>query len=94
MAENDIKPDIKICDPACGVGKFLLEAVKPKLNQYYKVEKNKIKKNINIYGYDIGFDKEEQKTIILAKANMLIYFSDLVRDNNSITDKFSTVYQI
>ncbi len=25
MAESDIKPDITICDPACGVGKFLLE---------------------------------------------------------------------
>ncbi|MDR0303934.1 MAG: SAM-dependent methyltransferase, partial [Chitinispirillales bacterium] len=81
MAKDDIKEDVKICDPAGGVGKFLLEAIKPKLNQFYKVENNKLKSNIEIFGYDIGFDKDEQKTIILAKANMLIYFSELIKDN-------------
>jgi len=92
MAKDDIKTDSKICDPACGVGKFLLEAVQPKLNQYYSIEKNQIKNNIEIFGYDIGFDKDEQKTIILAKANMLIYFSELIRDNTAITTQFANLF--
>ncbi|MCL2313354.1 MAG: SAM-dependent methyltransferase, partial [Firmicutes bacterium] len=92
MAKDDIKTDYKICDPACGVGKFLLEAIQPKLNQYYKVEKNQIKSDIKIFGYDIGFDRDEQKTIILAKANMLIYFSELIRDNTTITKQFADLF--
>jgi len=92
MAKDEIKAGKKICDPACGVGKFLLEAVKPQLNQFYKVEANELKNNIEIFGYDIGFDKDEQKTIILAKANMLIYFSDLIRDNNTITGQFAELF--
>jgi type I restriction-modification system DNA methylase subunit len=92
MAKDDIKADYKICDPAGGVGKFLLEAIKPKLNDFYKIEKNKLKSNIKIFGYDIGFDKDEQKTIILAKANMLIYFSELIRDNKTITAQFANLF--
>ena len=92
MAKDEIKAGCKICDPASGVGKFLLEAVQPQLNQYYKVENNQLKSNIEIFGYDIGFDKDEQKTIILAKANMLIYFSELIRDNTTITKQFSDLF--
>ena len=32
MAKDEIKEGIKICDPACGVGKFLLEPLKTKLD--------------------------------------------------------------
>ncbi|MBK7104654.1 MAG: N-6 DNA methylase [Ignavibacteriae bacterium] len=92
MAEDFIKPNLIIGDPASGVGKFLLEAIKPKLNQFYKVEKNKLQNNIEIIGYDIGFDKDEQKTIILAKANMLIYFSELLKNNKGITKQFASLF--
>ena len=92
MAKDDIKIGYKICDPAGGVGKFLLEAVKPKINQFFKVEKNELKNDIKIFGYDIGFDKDEQKTIILAKANMLIYFSELIKDNKTITAQFADLF--
>ncbi len=73
MAQDDIKVGSSICDPACGVGKFLLEAIKNKLNYFYEISKNGINPKITIHGFDKGFDTEEQKTIILAKANMLIY---------------------
>ena len=43
-------------------------------------------------GYDKGFDHDEQKTIILAKANMLIYFSDLIKEHPTITEKFSELF--
>ena len=39
-----------------------------------------------------GFDKDEQKTIILAKANMLIYMSGLLREHPEMTDKFAKLF--
>lgn len=92
MAKDDIKEGSKICDPACGVGKFLLEPVITKLDQFYEIKKGKLVPKITIHGYDKGFDKDEQKTIILAKANMLIYFSDLIKDNPGITTEFSKLF--
>ena len=92
MAKDDIKAGCKICDPASGVGKFLLEAVKPQLNRFYKVKSNILTSDIEIFGYDIGFDKDEQKTIILAKANMMIYFSELIRDHKGITKHFAELF--
>lgn len=88
----DIRTDMKICDPACGVGKFLLEAVLPHLKDYYKVDKGELKSHITLRGFDKGFDKEEQRTIILAKANMLIYFSDLIKDHSELTQEFAKIF--
>jgi type I restriction-modification system DNA methylase subunit len=92
MAKDDITVGSKICDPACGVGKFLLEPIITKLDQFYEVKKGKLIPKITIHGFDKGFDKDEQKTIILAKANMLIYFSDLIKDNPNITQEFSNLF--
>jgi type I restriction-modification system DNA methylase subunit len=92
MAKDDITVGSKICDPACGVGKFLLEPIITKLDQFYEVKKGKLIPKITIHGFDKGFDKDEQKTIILAKANMLIYFSDLIKDNPNITQEFSDLF--
>ena len=92
MAKDDIKVGAKICDPACGVGKFLLEPVITKLDQFYEIKKGKLIPKITIHGYDKGFDKDEQKTIILAKANMLIYFSDIIKENPNITTEFAQLF--
>ena len=92
IAKDEIKEGAVICDPACGVGKFLLEPIKSRLEQFYKVEKDKVIPKITIRGFDKGFDKDEQKTIILAKANMLIYLSDLVKNNRSLTKEFARVF--
>jgi len=92
MAKDEIKEGIKICDPACGVGKFLLEPLKTKLDNFYEISKKGIKSKITIHGFDKGFDKDEQKTIILAKANMLIYFSDLIKENSGLTKDFSKLF--
>ena len=92
MAKDDIKVGAKICDPACGVGKFLLEPIKTKLDDFYIISNNKIKPKITIRGFDKGFDKDEQKTIILAKANMLIYFSDLIKEHPNLTKNFSELF--
>lgn len=88
----DIRPDMRICDPACGVGKFILDAVSRDLNKFYEVKDGKIIKHITIEGYDKGFTKESERTIILAKANMMIYFSDLIKENPTITKEFSKLF--
>lgn len=43
-------------------------------------------------GFDKGFDKDEQKTIILAKANMLIYMSEMIKEHSDITQKFAQLF--
>ncbi len=92
IAKDEIKVGSKICDPACGVGKFLLEPIAAKLDEFYEIKKGKLIPKITIQGYDKGFDKDEQKTIILAKANMLIYFSDIIKDNPNITNEFAQLF--
>ena len=92
MATDEIKEGMTICDPACGVGKFLLEPIKSKLNSFYEITKDDVIPKITVRGFDKGFDKDEQKTIILAKANMLIYFSELIKENSHLTKKFSNIF--
>ena len=88
----DIRPGMSICDPACGVGKFLLEPILHDISRYYKIEGDKIIPQIILSGFDKGFDKDEQKTIILAKANMLIYLSTLIRENSHMTIDFAKLF--
>lgn len=92
IAKDEIKEGAVICDPACGVGKFLLEPIKSKLSQFYKVEGSSVIPKITIRGFDKGFDKDEQKTIILAKANMLIYFSEIIKDYPNHTVEFGKIF--
>ena len=83
---SSLRTGARICDPFCGVGGFLLETIvenKNIWNQYHPVN-NVITPGIVIKGYDKGTDeKDDERTIILAKANMLIYFSDLLAQFNS-----------
>lgn len=104
MAEGELKDGGKICDPACGVGKFPLEFVKENLKNFYsvgefniekdgkKIKEKQVKSNVKIIGFDKGFDKDEQKTIILAKANMLIYFCELIKENPEYTKQFADLF--
>lgn len=92
IAKDEIKEGAVICDPACGVGKFLLEPIKSKLSQFYKIEGDKVIPKITIKGFDKGFDGDEQKTIILAKANMLIYFSEIIKDYPNHTVEFGKIF--
>jgi type I restriction-modification system DNA methylase subunit/restriction endonuclease S subunit len=92
MAKDEIKEGAVICDPACGVGKFLLEPIKTKLDLFFEIKKGSIIPKIALHGFDKGFDRDEQKTIILAKANMLIYFSDLIKENPGLTEQFAELF--
>jgi len=92
ITKDEIKEGAVICDPACGVGKFLLEPIKSRLERFYTVDGDEVTPKITIRGFDKGFDKDEQKTIILAKANMLIYFSEIIKENPSATKSFSKLF--
>lgn len=93
----DITAGMEICDPACGVGKFLLEPILHNLDKFYKVDVDEdgnetLVPQISLFGYDKGFDRDEQKTIILAKANMLIYMSGMIREHPDMTKKFAELF--
>lgn len=83
----DVFPGAVICDPASGVGKFLLEAAADS-NADYEIKRDingdpvELKKGITLVGYEKQMSGNDDITTILAKANMLIYFSRLFRENN------------
>ena len=82
----DIYEGMSICDPACGVGKFLLEAIEDKIPDFYEYKNKKLTRKIEIIGYDKMMSERDDLTIILAKANMLIYFSEFFQNNSSLGD--------
>ena len=93
----DITAGMEICDPACGVGKFLLEPILHNLDRLYRIGKDEngqdtLEPQVTLSGFDKGFDKDEQKTIILAKANMLIYMSGMIKEHSDITQKFAQLF--
>ncbi|WP_089725396.1 N-6 DNA methylase [Candidatus Thiosymbion oneisti] len=78
---SQLKKGSRVCDPFCGVGGFLLELISENKQIWREFEPvdGKVLPQITVIGYDKGSDeKEDERTIILAKANMLIYFSDLL----------------
>lgn len=88
-------PGASVCDPFCGVGGFLLETIlqNPGLMESYRPTNGCIKPKLSFVGYDRGTDeKEDERTIILAKANALIYFSDLLSyySTSSFAEEFAT----
>jgi type I restriction enzyme M protein len=79
----------RVCDPFCGVGGFVLEPLNlPERSNDFRPKNKKIKSPIDYKGYDKGFEKDEERTIILAKANMLIYLSELVAETK-LTREFA-----
>lgn len=76
-----LKAGDSLCDPFCGVGGFILEAIAENLNlqKEFEPKSGKVGPKIVFRGYDKGTDeKDDERTIILAKANMLVYLSDLL----------------
>lgn len=78
-----INSGMSICDPASGVGKFLLEAAS---NVPFEVKNGQLVSGVDLYGFEKQMSGKDDITTILAKANMLIYFSKLFKDNNNIDE--------
>lgn len=78
---SKLKAGDGLCDPFCGVGGFILEAIaeNPNLQKEFEPRNGQVNPAISFRGYDKGTDeKDDERTIILAKANMLVYLSDLL----------------
>jgi len=75
-------------DPACGVGGFILEPYLGKrTSDYYLDSSGKLTSKLKYVGYD-----RDPQTIILAKSNMLIHISQLLRENPNLTKEFATLF--
>jgi len=91
----------KICDPFCGVGGFLLEILNLNLaiKESFKPDAHGvIHPAVIIHGFDKGFERDDERTIILAKANMLIYLAELLFHNpgasRGFADAFNAVFHL
>lgn len=82
----------RICDPFCGVGGFPLEVLnlnESMRNTFTPDGSGKIKPDFILHGFDKGFERDDERTIILAKANMLIYLAELLFENPKCTKEFA-----
>ena len=77
--------DAVVGDPACGVGGFLLEPLLTKITNSFSVKAGKLASSVQFRGED-----RDPKVIIMAKANMIIYLSEILRDNPTLTKNFAT----
>ncbi len=71
----------RICDPFCGVGGFPLELLnlnERMMSAFAPDSEGKINPPFVLHGFDKGFERDDERTIILAKANMLIYMAELL----------------
>jgi len=83
----------RFCDPFCGVGGFLCESLhKTKRKEDFIPKNGKIKPKIVYHGFDKGSDDEEERTIILAKANALIYLSEALEKYPKLTNEFAKAF--
>ena len=82
----------------------MLEAIAENegLMEQFKPKNGKVQPGVIFRGYDKGTDeKDDERTIILAKANMLVYLSDLISDYHSeeyleqfSQNAFNSVFQL
>ncbi len=85
----------RFCDPFCGVGGFPLEMLN--LNDgmmacYAPDGQGKVNLPFVVNGFDKGFERDDERTVILAKANMLIYLSELLFKNPSCSVEFARIF--
>ncbi|MDA8009183.1 MAG: N-6 DNA methylase [Alphaproteobacteria bacterium] len=94
MAEvNKLHPKSRVCDPFCGVGGFICEILHYDERKNDFIPKNKkITPDVDYRGYDRALDDDDARIIILAKANMLIYLSDVLADHPALITRFSDVF--
>lgn len=85
----------RICDPFCGVGGFLVELLnlnESMLTHYTPGRDCKISLPFVLHGFDKGFERDEERTIILAKANMLIYLAELLFAHPNCSKDFAGTF--
>jgi type I restriction enzyme M protein len=85
MAKVEELPSGKeICDPASGVGGFILEQMARDLDSQWVLKGNKMEPLHNWHGFELV-----PKTAILAKANALVHCGDLLADQPGRVKSFA-----
>lgn len=94
MANVENLPEgARVCDPFCGVGGFIAETIqKPIRRRDFIPTKSVINSKIVYHGFDKGSDSDEERLIILAKANLLIYLSDILEKYPTLTSEFAKIF--
>ena len=85
----------RICDPFCGVGGFPLEILnmnETMRSRYTPDADCSIEPPFVLNGFDKGFERDDERTIILAKANMLIYLAELLFTHPQCSKQFAEVF--
>lgn len=89
---ENLKEWSRVCDPFCGVGWFPLEVMTERHNKDFVPKWKNIETKIQYFGFDKWNDSDAERTIILAKANMLIYLSELLKNNKTSTIEFAKIF--
>ena len=63
-----------------------MEAIEDRIEEFYFMNGGQLVKKVELVGYDKMMSEKDDITVILAKANMLIYFSNLFKENNELSD--------
>lgn len=85
----------RICDPFCGVGGFPLEILNMNegmRNSYTPNSTGAIDVPFVMHAFDKGFERDDERTIILAKANMLIYLAEHLFANPNCSNEFANTF--
>lgn len=85
----------KVCDPFCWTWWFVMEALSRTeiLKTFEPNSEWNITPKFEFYWFDKWSDqKDSERTIILAKANMLIYLSNIIKRHPNLTKKFSQIF--
>ncbi|HCT24513.1 MAG TPA: N-6 DNA methylase [Chitinophagaceae bacterium] len=85
----------RIADPFCGVGGFIVEILNmnEKLRACYTPSSNgEIDLPFVLNGFDKGFERDDERTIILAKSNMLIYLAEILFSYPQSASKFANIF--
>ena len=87
--------DKRLCDPFCGVGGFPLELLNmnESMSACYRPDAHgRIDLPFVLHGFDKGFERDDERTVILAKANMLVYLAELLFTNPHCSKEFARVF--
>ena len=85
----------RLCDPFCGVGGFPLELLNMNegMSACYRPDAGgHILLPFALHGFDKGFERDDERTVILAKANMLVYLAEILFTNPNCSKEFARVF--
>lgn len=79
IVEEQYKFGLKVLDPACGSGTFIVEIIRKIKSNYQKSMKEKIESIKNVYGFDVN-----PIAVATSKANVLMHLKDLIEENKDL----------